>query len=138
MSEQNKAIVRQLVDEIQNGHDLERMPAYFEPNFVNHLDEAGPDSPLTSVERAQAMFQGMFAAFPDLRVTILDQLAEGDRVVTHKLFEGTHQGAFMGVPPTGQPIRFAVIDILRLRDGKVVEHWAMQDRLSLMQQLGLA
>src|SRR4051794_25073480 len=137
MSEANKAIVRRLIDEIQNVHDLARIDAFFIPNFINHLEDADVSAELTAAERAKLAFGQLFAAFPDLHVSIQDQLAEGDKVVTHKLFRGTHQGAFMGVAPTGRPITFAVIDILRLENGKVVEHWAIQDRLALMQQLGM-
>ena len=137
MSEANKATVRRLIEEVQNGHDLARMDAFFTPNFINHLEAADLSSELTSVERAKIAFRELFAAFPDLHVTIHEQVAEGDKVVTHKLFRGTHHGPFMGVAPTGRQIAFAVIDILRLDTGKVVEHWAIQDRLALMQQLGL-
>jgi predicted ester cyclase len=137
MSEANKATVRRLVEEIQNRHDLGQMDAFFAPNFINHLEDSDTASELTAVERAKIVFREMFAAFPDLHVTIQDQLAEGEKVVTHKLFQGTHQGVFMGVAPTGKQIAFTVIDILRLDQGKVVEHWAIQDRLALMQQLGM-
>ena len=136
MSAENKALVQQMVDVIQNQHQLERMADFFEPNFVNHLDHM-PDSPLNSIEKAQQVFQQMFTALPDLRVTIQRQVAEGDTVMTHKIFQGTHVGSFMGVAPSGQPIIFGVIDILRVENGKIVEHWAIQDRLGLMQQLGL-
>lgn len=136
MSAENKAFVRQMVEVIQNQHQLERMADFFEPNFVNHLDHM-PDSPLNSIEKAQQVFQQMFTALPDLRVTIQRQVAEGDTVMTHKIFQGTHVGSFMGVAPSGQPITFGVIDILRVENGKIVEHWAIQDRLGLMQQLGL-
>jgi predicted SnoaL-like aldol condensation-catalyzing enzyme len=137
MSEANKATVRRLVEEVQNGHDLARMDAFFTPNFINHLEAPDLSSEHNAVERAKMVFREIFTAFPDLHVTIQDQVAEGDKVVTHKLFQGTHQGTFMGVAPTGRQIAFAVIDILRLEQGKVVEHWAIQDRLALMQQLGL-
>jgi predicted SnoaL-like aldol condensation-catalyzing enzyme len=137
VSEANKATVRRLIDEIQNRHDLARIDAFFTPNFINHLEGPEVSADLTAAERAKLVFGQLFAAFPDLHVTIQDQLAEGDKVVTHKLFHGTHQGPFMGVAPTGRPITFAVIDILRLDNGKVVEHWAIQDRLALMQQLGM-
>ncbi len=137
MSEANKATVRRIVDEVQNGHDPARIDAFFTPNFINHLEDHDPASELTATERAKIAFGQLFTAFPDLHVTIEDQVAEGDKVVTHKLFHGTHQGTFMGVAPTGRPITFAVIDILRLDNGKVVEHWAIQDRLALMQQLGM-
>jgi len=135
MSAANKALVQRMVEVIQNQQQLDRMGDFFEPNFVNHLDHA-PDSPLNSIEKAQQLFTQMFAALPDLRVTIQHQVAEGDTVMTHKIFQGTHLGAFMGVAPSGKPITFGVIDILRLENGKIVEHWAIQDRLGLMQQLG--
>ncbi len=136
MSAANKAVVQQMVEVIQNQHHLEQMADFFEPNFVNHLDH-DPDSPLTSVEKAQQTFRQLFDAFPDLRVTIQQQVAEGDTVMTHKRFQGTHLGPFMGVAPSGKSISFGVIDVLRLEDGKIVEHWAIQDRLAMMQQLGL-
>jgi len=135
MSAANKALVQRMVEVIQNQQQLDRMGDFFEPNFVNHLDHAS-DSPLNSIEKAQQVFTQMFAALPDLRVTIQHQVAEGDTVMTHKIFQGTHLGAFMGVAPSGKPITFGVIDILRLENGKIVEHWAIQDRLGLMQQLG--
>ncbi|MEZ4674419.1 MAG: ester cyclase [Caldilineaceae bacterium] len=136
MSTANKQLVTQMVDVVQNQHQLDRMPDFFAPDFINHLDHA-PESPLNSIEKAQQLFTQMFAAFPDMEVTIEQQVAEGDLVMTHKRFIGTHRGSFMGVAPTGKQITFAVIDILRVEQGKIVEHWAIQDRLALMEQLGL-
>jgi steroid delta-isomerase-like uncharacterized protein len=136
MSTINKQLVQQMVNVVQDQHQLARMAEFFAPDFVNHLDHA-PDSPLNSIEKAQQFFTQMFAAFPDLRVTIHHQVAEGDLVMTHKQFQGTHHGPFMGVAPTGKVVVFAVIDILRIAQGKIVEHWAIQDRLALMQQLGV-
>ena len=136
MSTENKMLVQRMVEVVQNQHQLERMVDFFEPNFVNHLDH-DPGSPLNSIEKAQQMFRQMFIAFPDLRVTIQQQVGEGDTVMTHKVFAGTHVGVFMGAAPSGKPIRFGVIDILRLENGKIVEHMAIQDRLGMLQQLGL-
>ncbi len=136
MSTVNKHLVQQMVNVVQNQHQLERMAEFFAPDFLNHLDHA-PDSPLDSIEKAQQLFAQMFTSFPDLRMTIQHQVAESDLVMTHKVFTGTHQEPFMGVVPTGKQISFAVIDILRIAEGKIVEHWAIQDRLALMQQLGL-
>jgi steroid delta-isomerase-like uncharacterized protein len=137
VQEANKAIVRRMIEAIQNSHQLDRMEEFFHPNFANHLEDGEPPAEGSAIERARRAFGALFAAFPDLHVSIRCQVAEGDQVVTHKLFRGTHRGEFMGVPATGRPIEFAVIDILRLEDGKVAEHWAVQDRLALMQQLGL-
>ena len=137
MSEQNKATVRRLVDELQNRHRLEGMEEFFDLDFTNHVEHGEQPAGLNAVERARIAFGQLFAAFPDMHCMILDQVADGDKVVTHKVFRGTHGGEFMGLAPTGRQVEFAVIDILRLDNGKVVEHWAVQDRMALMQQLGL-
>jgi predicted ester cyclase len=76
-------------------------------------------------------------AFPDSYFTVEDMVAEGDKVATRKSFRGTHQGEFMGIPPTGQRVSIGLIDIVRIADRKVVEHWSMGDNLGLMQQLGV-
>ena len=76
-------------------------------------------------------------AFPDSQVTIDDMIAEGDQVVTKKTFSGTHTGDFVGIPATGKRVTLQFVDIMRLRDGKIVEHWNCLDQLSLMQQLGV-
>ena len=76
-------------------------------------------------------------AFPDSYFTVEDMVAEGDKVATRKTFHGTHQGEFMGIPPTGQQVSTGLIDVVRIVDGKVVEHWSMGDNLRMMQQLGV-
>jgi predicted ester cyclase len=75
------------------------------------------------------------AAFPDLHAVIHDQLAEGDKVMTRKSFSGTHRGTFWGIPPTGKQVTIDLIDILRIADGQMVEHWNLVDWMGLMQQL---
>jgi steroid delta-isomerase-like uncharacterized protein len=80
----------------------------------------------------------IFTAFPDVRATIHDQTAEGDKVWTRKTFHGTHLGPFMGVPPTGRKIAVDVMDVFRIEDGKLAEHWGISDMLGLMQQIGAA
>jgi predicted ester cyclase len=83
-----------------------------------------------------ALFGMLFGAFPDLRAEIHQQFAEGNDVITRKTFHGTHRGDFMGIPPTGAEVAFDVIDIVRVPDGKVVEHWNIVDSMALMTQLG--
>jgi predicted ester cyclase len=77
------------------------------------------------------------AAFPDIHETIEDMLAEGDRVVTRSTWRGTHQGAFLGIAPTGKQVSVTGIDISRVASGKFVEHWQAADNLGLLQQLGV-
>jgi len=76
------------------------------------------------------------SAFPDFKATIDDILTEGDKVVIRMTWTGTQKGEFMGVPATGKRVSFGVIDIIRIANGKVVEHWGQMDSMSLMQQLG--
>jgi predicted ester cyclase len=76
-------------------------------------------------------------AFPDCRFTIDDMIAEGDQVVTKKTFTGTHTGELNGIPPTGKRVTLRFADFMRIRDGKIVEHWLSMDQLSFLQQLGV-
>jgi predicted ester cyclase len=74
---------------------------------------------------------------PDLRVTIEELVAEGDKVAVRRSYEGTHRGELLGIPPTGKQVRIGGISIFRLTEGKIAEHWEQLDRLALMQQLGV-
>lgn len=132
-TEQNKALIRQLAARI-NAKDLESALTLFSPNYVEH--SALPGMP-SGVEAVRAYFSMLFAGFPDVQATILDTIAEGDKVVLRASTEGTHTGPFLGIPPTGQHAKWSFIDIHRIADGKLVEHWVETDQMSLMQQLGL-
>jgi steroid delta-isomerase-like uncharacterized protein len=132
--EANKALVRRFVEEVQSQHKLTAVDEIMDPNMIDH---AAQPSSLNSVEAFKKFFSGMLITFPDLKVVIHNQVAEGDKVVTHKTFHGTHKGAFMGIPPTGKKVAIELIDIFRIAGGKLVEHWAVADMMSVMQQLGV-
>jgi steroid delta-isomerase-like uncharacterized protein len=133
-TEQNKAMVRQMIEEVFNRGDLSRVDDYLAPDFVER-EELPPGLPggRDGVKQLTAILR---SAFPDFKATIDDLVAEGDEVVIRQTWRGTHRGEFMGVPPTGKSVSFGVIDILRIAGGKVVEHWGLMDSMSLMQQLG--
>lgn len=131
--EQNKAIVRNHT-ELTNARDLDGAFAHFSPGFVDHA--VSPGMP-PGIAGTRLLFNMIFAAFPDLHATIEDIIAEGDKVVDRMTCEGTHQGFFMGAPPTGKRVKWSFIDIHRIADGKIVEHWVETDQMGLMQQLGL-
>ena len=133
MSEANKALIRRLVEEIQNQHNVNAFDEFFAPSFVNY--DPLPGLPGT-LEGAKQLHRMLFAAFPDLQMTIHDQAAEGDKVWTRKTASGTHKGELLGIPATGKHVSWNIIDIMSIRDGKVTEHWVVADVLSLMQQLG--
>lgn len=129
----NKALVCRLVKEAQEGGQLAVVDELLAEDFVDHTPLPGVPPTRDGV---RALFAGLHVAFPDLRVTIHEQIAEDDRVMTRKTFEGTHGGPFMGIPATGNKIAFSVIDILTFGDGKIREHRLILDQLSLLQQLG--
>jgi steroid delta-isomerase-like uncharacterized protein len=133
-AQENKAIVRRLVEEAQAGGKLHVIDELISPDFVDH--SAWPGIPATR-EGVRQIFGMFHAALADLQVIIHDQIAEDDRVVTRKTLRGTHQGDFLGVPPTGSVIRIEVIDILRLKDGLITDHWNLVDQHGLLRQLGL-
>jgi hypothetical protein len=74
-------------------------------------------------------------ALPDLRVTIEEMMAEGDKVAVRRSYKGTHRGEMLGIPATGKQLRVGGISIFRLAQGRIAEHWEQLDRLALMQQL---
>jgi steroid delta-isomerase-like uncharacterized protein len=133
-AEENKAIIREFVEEFQGRRNLGAIYDYMSPDFVNHTAAEGAPN---SREGVEAFFTAFYNAFPDFHATIIGQYSEGDKVATYKVFHGTHQGDFFGIPPTGKSMEMKVHDILQLRDGKIVGHWGYYDQLGLMQQLGV-
>jgi predicted ester cyclase len=134
LSDRNKAIVRRLVEEWQGGHRREVGDELLADDFVDSAHGTGPD---TSKERALDWWDDTFRAFPDLSAEIRHIVAEGDLVATYKTFTGTHTGAFMGIPSTGRRATFDAFDLLRLREGKVVDHWVILDVAGLLRHLGV-
>jgi steroid delta-isomerase-like uncharacterized protein len=133
-TEANKAIVRRFVDEVQSAGNIDAIDELCSSGFVNHSAPPGVPSNCEGVKQVTAMFR---QAFPDSYFTVEDMIAEGDKVATRKTFHGSHQGEFMGIPPTGQQVSIGLIDIVRIVDGQVVEHWSMGDNLGMMRQLGV-
>src|SRR4051812_601295 len=123
------AVVRRFVDEYQSRHDVAAGETLLAADFVDH-SPFGPFPP--DRNGVLALFGALFAAFPDLRAEIHHQVTEGDLVATSKTFHGTHDGEFMGIAPTGREIAFDVFDLVRVRDGRLVEHWNVVDAMALM------
>jgi|SRR5918996_3052018 predicted ester cyclase len=130
MSEQNKAVVRQ-VEEAWNADNLDALDDLFAPDFVTHAGGPG-------LEPGKNMHQLSKGAFPDRRTTIEEMVAEGDKVAVRLHMTGTNTGGlpWLGVPANNNKADVEWISIYRLRDGKVVEHRAVMDVMGLMQQLG--
>ena len=133
-AEDNKALVRRFVDEVQSGGNVDLIDEICSPGFVNHSAPPGIPADREGLKILTAMFR---EAFPDSHFTIEDMVSEDNKVATRKTFHGTHGGEFMGMPPSGRVVSMGLIDIVRVSDGRVVEHWAMGDSLGMMQQLGV-
>ena len=131
--EENKAVIRRWIEAF-NERNLEAEADLLAPGYVAHVPAA--PGPLEGLE-AWRQFTGPFVeAFPDLRLTVEDIMAEGDMVAARVAFDGTHRGEFQGIPPTGKEVAFTSIEVNRVVDGKGEEHWVEIDLLGLMQQLG--
>lgn len=129
----NKEIVRRLGVEPWEGQ-LGVIDELVAPDYVGH-DPAQPE--LHGPEGIKEFITGYLAGFPDGRITIDGQLAEGDMVATRWTGRGTHQGELMGIPPTGKQVTVSGITISRVKNGKVVEEWSNWDTLGMLQQLGV-
>ena len=126
MSEVNKALVRRLIKEVEKGN-LNVIDEVLAPDFVDHdlLPDQEPDR-----EGYKRGLSEDRAAFSNFDITIEDQIAEGDKVVTRFTWRGTHdQGKAMGMPPTGKKVEVTAIFIHRIAGGKVKEEWSASDTL---------
>ena len=136
-NEDNKRVVANFVEVCQNRHDLAAADEIFHPDFVNHY---APDGrPLPPTPRPAGSFQAFYGmllqAFPDATVEINEQLGEQDLVATRKTLRGTHRGEIWDLPPTGNRVALEFIDIFRVKDGKLVEHWTSMDVAALRTQM---
>ncbi len=136
-AEENKALARrswEVVTERSLDTLEDALAEVYADDFILH--EAGED--IVGIEGLTQFVSMMRSAFPDLRITIEDDVAEGDEVVTRWIGQGTHQGELMGIAPTGNRITITGITIHRIADAKIVEEWSNWDALGLMQQIGAA
>jgi steroid delta-isomerase-like uncharacterized protein len=136
--EENKAIRRRYYDETWGTKDIEVFRQRISSDVVDHLEAGGGRVPGggPGIEGAVQRHAAMYRAFPDATFTIEDMVAEDDKVSTRFTIRGTHLGEIFGIPPTGKKIEYTGIDIVRMVDGKTMEHWVFVDRLRMMQQLG--
>ena len=136
MSEQNKALARRSIEEIWNQGKLAVIDQLVASDATFH-DPSVPGGKFTGPQGMKQFVQIYRGAFPDLRLTINDQIAEGEEVVTRWTATGTHSGELMGIAPTNKRATVTGVDIDRYQGGKVVEAWASYDMLGLLQQLGV-
>jgi steroid delta-isomerase-like uncharacterized protein len=133
MSEQNKSIVRRLVEEAWNKKNQAIIDELVTPNCLIHT----PDGDLRGPMEYRQLHDKYSKAFPDCTVSIEDMIAEEDKVVARLTFRGRQQGEFRGFAPTNKQVTVRCTTIVRLASGKVAEEHSIWDSLGLMEQLGI-
>ena len=131
--EENKNIVRRYQD-IYNSNDLDALGEVVAEAVLTPRIMPGMKPGLEGARQVHAI---SLIGMPDWHTRIDDLIAEGDKVVARITMTGTHTGDFWGIPATGKRVEFTGIYIVRIVDGKIVEHWGEEDGVSLLQQLGV-
>jgi steroid delta-isomerase-like uncharacterized protein len=134
MPQDNSAIVRRFIEEVINQGRFDSASQFVWEDVVEQVPLPGQGPGL---EGLNDILRGMRSAFPDLHFSVEEQIAEGDKVLTRFEWTGTHQGAFIGIPPTGRPVRVWGTVIDRLEDGRIKDTRILMDMLGLMVQLGV-
>jgi len=137
--ETNKTIVRRFIEELWNQRKLALADDLFAEDCVTHQLRFGNDQvgAPRGPEALKHHVADWLAAFPDIRFTIEQMLAEGDRVMTQCVAGGTQLGSWLGVPATGKFITIQMFVVHRIADARIVEDWVLVDSLGVFQQLGL-
>ncbi|MCK6627049.1 MAG: ester cyclase [Anaerolineae bacterium] len=129
---ENKAILQRAIANWNSGS----LVAYLELYNADVVLHGFPPGLPPGIQGAKLFYEGLWAAFPNPRLTLDDVMAEGDKVVCRFNMQATHQGEFMGIPPTGKGVKVSGITILRFSDGKCIERWNQADMMGWLQQLG--
>jgi steroid delta-isomerase-like uncharacterized protein len=135
MSSDHKSVVRGYIEEVMNKGqgDVAKFDRYVHADAILHNAYPAQGSTAEAWKERVRIFA---AAFTEIQVSVEDQVAEADKVVTRTIFRGTHTGTFQGIAPTGKRIAADEIQITRMKDGKIAERWSLLDHVSLLKQLG--
>lgn len=129
----NKAIVLRFNKEVIEQKNIETFNEIISSDFINH---AAPSNMPKGPEGMISFFQNiLWKALKDIKVEIHDQIAEGDKVMTRKTIHGVHVGEFLGVPASHKNIQIHIIDIVRIKNGKYIEHWRSWDSANIISQM---
>jgi len=132
VEERNKAVARIVFEEILGRGKFDEYESVYAPSYISHgsRGDVGRDQDRESAKNWRQ-------AFPDLRITVEQVIAEGDLVAVRFVGEGTHTGSTNGMPATGKSVRIPAMTVFRIVDGKILEEWPMFNELDFLRQLGL-
>ena len=129
----NEELFRTFIEDGFSKGDVTIFDKYASPGFIEHQYGFNPPN----AEGVKKAINSLHHAFPDFSLVIEDMIAENDIVWGRMTGRGTHKKQFGPMPPTGKKFEITVIDIMRFKEGKLIEHWGVPDRLALMEQLGM-
>ncbi len=132
-AEENKAFVRSYIEEVWGKKNLAALDEFLAINYQRHTS---PNTIPLNREGQKQRLAGIHTAFPDITLTLEEIFAEGDRVAFRSTIRGIHQNIFQGIPSTGRHVTVSLVDIVRVEDSRIVEHWGGPDFLDWLQQLG--
>jgi predicted ester cyclase len=132
MENNQLSIIRKVIEEGFGKGDLSVIDRYMSNDITEHQfgHKGGKEGVKMSI-------QDLHASFPDMRYSLQKYVQDGDIIWVHYKAAATHTGSFMGVPPSGKKIEIDVMDVARIQNGTIVEHWGIPDRFALLMQLGL-
>jgi len=132
--EENRTVLRRIIEEAFNRGQIGVYDELVTPDAVDHAPP--PGFSVGGPEAYKQFTAALRSAFPDLHYGIEQLIAEGDFAVSHTRNSGTHRGEIMGIPATGRRVEWTETHIVRVQNGKIVEHWGNFDALGMLQQLG--
>ena len=133
LTEANKALVRRYTDEVVNTGNVDNIDTFIGPDYVEVYNNVRHE---VGIDGAREHILGVRRTYPDLHVTIEQQIAEGEWVVSRITARGTHQGAWMGIAPTGKKVEITGVNIDRVVDGRIVEHGGAANLLEPFLEIG--
>ncbi|MDD5337972.1 MAG: ester cyclase [Dehalococcoidales bacterium] len=133
ISQQNKEVVTRFYNDVFLNHDMSKLDTYMRDDYIQHNEDC-PQGKAGFIE----FFDVIFKAIPDFKYKLLKMVAEGDIVMAFSTTLGTHTGSeWLGTAATGNKLEYNVVDIFRVRDGKIAEHWDVADTFTFFRQLGV-
>jgi predicted ester cyclase len=132
-AEQNKLLLKRYIEEVWEKENPAAVDDFLAPDYKRYRSSTAT---VLTREGQKQLLLGFRAAFPDVKITVEDVIAEDDKIAFRSIMRATHQGEFLGIAPTGQQVTFTLLDIIRIENNKFVEQWGGPDIYDLLRQLG--
>ena len=133
MEYSNKEIAKRFIEEIVNTGNTNNISEFIDPKYIDHNDK---EHNVTGIEGAKAHIIAVRGTYPDLKVSIEQQICEGDTVVSHIIGRATHSGEWLGMKPTNKQITIHGVNIDKFKNNKIIEHWGMANSLEALLEIG--